>query len=98
MQGLKFMDDVPFKDIYIHGLIRDESGQKMSKTRGNVIDPLEVIDEYGADAMRFSLTALATQGRDIKLSMPVIQGYRNFINKIWNASRFIFIWKDTIQI
>jgi len=88
MQGLKFMDDVPFKDIYIHGLIRDEKGQKMSKTRGNVIDPLEVIDEYGADAMRFSLTALATQGRDIKLSMPVIQGYRNFINKIWNASRF----------
>ncbi|MCK5709357.1 MAG: class I tRNA ligase family protein, partial [Deltaproteobacteria bacterium] len=88
MQGLKFMGDVPFKDIYIHGLIRDEKGQKMSKTSGNVIDPLEVIDEYGADAMRFSLTALATQGRDIKLSMPVIQGYRNFINKIWNASRF----------
>jgi valyl-tRNA synthetase len=88
MQGLKFMDDVPFKDIYIHGLIRDEKGQKMSKTRGNVIDPLEVIDEFGADAMRFTLTALATQGRDIKLSMPVIQGYRNFINKIWNASRF----------
>lgn len=88
MQGLKFMGDVPFKDIYIHGLIRDESGQKMSKTRGNVIDPLVVIDEYGADAMRFSLTALATQGRDIKLSMPVIEGYRNFINKIWNASRF----------
>jgi len=88
MQGLKFMDDVPFKDIYIHGLIRDEKGQKMSKTKGNVIDPLEVIDEFGADAMRFTLTALATQGRDIKLSMPVIQGYRNFINKIWNASRF----------
>jgi len=88
MQGLKFMDDAPFKDIYIHGLIRDEKGQKMSKTRGNVIDPLEVIDEFGADAMRFTLTALATQGRDIKLSMPVIQGYRNFINKIWNASRF----------
>ncbi len=89
MQGLKFMDDVPFKDVYIHGLIRDEKGHKMSKTRGNVIDPLEVIDTYGADAMRFSLTALATQGRDIKLSMPVIEGYRNFINKIWNASRFI---------
>lgn len=88
MQGLKFMDDVPFKDIYIHGLIRDEKGQKMSKTRGNVIDPLEVIDKYGADSMRFTLTALSTQGRDIKLSMPVIQGYRNFINKIWNASRF----------
>ena len=94
MQGLKFMNDVPFKDIYIHGLIRDESGQKMSKTKGNVIDPLEVIDEYGADAMRFSLTALATQGRDIKLSMPVIQGYRNFINKIWNASRFLIMNLD----
>ncbi|MEM7007625.1 MAG: class I tRNA ligase family protein, partial [Thermodesulfobacteriota bacterium] len=89
MQGLNFMKDVPFKDVYIHGLIRDEKGQKMSKTRGNVIDPLEVIDTYGADAMRFSLTALATQGRDIKLSMPVIEGYRNFINKIWNASRFL---------
>ncbi len=88
MQGLKFMEDVPFKDVYIHGLIRDEKGQKMSKTRGNVIDPLEVVNKYGADAMRFSLTALATQGRDIKLSMPVIEGYRNFINKIWNASRF----------
>jgi len=91
MQGLKFMEDVPFKDIYIHGLIRDEQGKKMSKTTGNVIDPLEVIDAYGADAMRFTLTALATQGRDIKLSMPVIQGYRNFINKIWNASRFLFM-------
>jgi valyl-tRNA synthetase len=91
MQGIKFMGDVPFKEVYIHGLIRDEKGQKMSKTRGNVIDPLGVIDEYGADAMRFSLTALATQGRDIKLSMPVIQGYRNFINKIWNASRFIIM-------
>ncbi len=91
MQGIKFMDDVPFRDVYIHGLIRDEKGQKMSKTRGNVIDPLGVIDENGADALRFSLTALATQGRDIKLSMPVIQGYRNFINKIWNASRFLIM-------
>lgn len=91
MQGLKFMGDVPFKDVYIHGLIRDEKGHKMSKTRGNVIDPLDVIEENGADALRFSLTALATQGRDIKLSMPVIQGYRNFINKIWNASRFLIM-------
>jgi valyl-tRNA synthetase len=81
MQGLKFMDEVPFRDVYIHGLIRDEKGHKMSKTSGNVIDPLDVIEENGADALRFSLTALATQGRDIKLSMPVIQGYRNFINK-----------------
>ncbi len=91
MQGLHFMEEVPFRDVYIHGLIRDEKGHKMSKTRGNVIDPLDVIEENGADALRFSLTALATQGRDIKLSMPVIQGYRNFINKIWNASRFLFM-------
>ncbi len=91
MQGIKFMGDVPFRDVYIHGLIRDEKGQKMSKTRGNVIDPLTVVEENGADALRFSLTALATQGRDIKLSMPVIQGYRNFINKIWNASRFLIM-------
>ncbi len=89
MQGIKFMGDVPFKDVYIHGLIRDEKGKKMSKTTGNVIDPLSVIEENGADALRFSLCALATQGRDIKLSMSTIQGYRNFINKIWNASRFL---------
>ncbi len=94
MSGLKFMDDVPFKDVYIHGLIRDEKGEKMSKTKGNVVDPLEVIDKYGTDALRFSLTALATQGRDIKLSYPVIEGYRNFMNKIWNATRFIFINLD----
>ena len=91
MSGLKFMDDVPFRDVYIHGLIRDEKGEKMSKTKGNVVDPLEVIDKYGTDALRFSLTALATQGRDIKLSYSVIEGYRNFMNKIWNATRFIFI-------
>ncbi|HVY55576.1 MAG TPA: valine--tRNA ligase [Thermodesulfobacteriota bacterium] len=91
MQGIHFMGDVPFRDVYIHGLIRDEKGHKMSKTRGNVIDPLDVIEENGADALRFSLTALATQGRDIKLSMSVIQGYRNFINKIWNASRFLIM-------
>lgn len=94
MMGIKFMDDVPFKDVYIHGLIRDEKGQKMSKTRGNVVDPLEVIDKYGTDALRFSLTALATQGRDIKLAYPVIEGYRNFMNKIWNASRFILMNLD----
>jgi len=91
MMGLNFMNDVPFKDVYIHGLIRDEKGQKMSKTRGNVIDPLEIIEEHGADSLRFTLAALATQGRDIKLSPTVIQGYRNFINKIWNASRFIIM-------
>jgi len=89
MMGLKFTGDVPFREVYIHGLIRDEKGQKMSKTKGNVIDPIEIIDQYGADALRFSLTALATQGRDIKLSISIIKGYRNFMNKIWNAFRFI---------
>ncbi len=91
MLGLKFTGKPPFSDIYIHGLIRDENGQKMSKTKGNVIDPLDVANEYGADSLRFSLTALASQGRDIKLSFPVIEGYRNFMNKIWNASRFVIL-------
>jgi len=91
MMGLKFMGDVPFKDVYIHALIRDEKGEKMSKTRGNVIDPIDMIEHYGADALRFALTALAAQGRDIKLSVSVIEGYRNFINKIWNASRFVLM-------
>ena len=91
MMGIKFTGQVPFRDVYIHGLIRDEKGEKMSKTRGNVIDPLEIIDEFGADSLRFSLAAMASQGRDIKLSMSVIKGYRNFINKIWNASRFLML-------
>jgi len=94
MLGLKFTGKPPFSDIYIHGLIRDENGQKMSKTKGNVIDPLDVANEYGADSLRFSLTALASQGRDIKLSFPVIEGYRNFMNKIWNASRFVILNLD----
>lgn len=94
MMGLKFTGDVPFRDIYIHGLIRDEKGEKMSKTRGNVIDPLDIIDEYGADSLRFSLAAMASQGRDIKLSLSVIKGYRYFINKIWNASRFLMLNLD----
>ena len=91
MMGLKFMGEVPFRDVYIHALVRDEKGEKMSKTKGNVIDPLEIMKDYGADALRFSLTALASQGRDIRLSLPVIEGYRNFMNKIWNASRFVFM-------
>lgn len=91
MMGLKFMDDVPFRDVYVHGLIRDAKGRKMSKTTGNVIDPIDVIEKYGADALRFSLAALAAQGRDIKLTFPVIEGYRNFMNKIWNATRFVFM-------
>ncbi|CAN0118363.1 unnamed protein product [Discosporangium mesarthrocarpum] len=88
MMGLNFRDEVPFKDVYIHALVRDEKGQKMSKSKGNVMDPLDLIDDYGADALRFTLTALAAQGRDIKLSTGRIEGYRNFVTKIWNAARF----------
>jgi len=89
MFGLKFMDKEPFKEVYLHALIRDKDGQKMSKSKGNVIDPLTMIDKYGADAFRFTLAAFAAQGRDIKLDEARIDGYRSFVNKIWNASRFI---------
>ena len=89
MMGLHFMKDVPFKDVYIHALIRDQYGQKMSKTKGNVIDPLEIVDKYGADSLRFTLAILAAQGRDIKLSEDKIEGNRRFMNKIWNAYRYI---------
>jgi valyl-tRNA synthetase len=88
MLGLKFKGDVPFHTVYIHALVRDAEGQKMSKSRGNVIDPLEVMDQYGTDALRFTLAALAGQGRDIRLSEERIQGYRTFMNKIWNAFRY----------
>ncbi len=89
MMGMHFMDGkVPFKDVYIHALVRDEHGQKMSKSKGNVIDPLELIDEYGCDALRLTLTALAAQGRDIKLAASRVEGYRNFATKLWNAARF----------
>ena len=88
MMGLKFKGDVPFADVYIHALIRDADGQKMSKSRGNVIDPLVMIEKYGTDALRFTLTALAAQGRDIKLAEERIEGYRNFANKLWNLARF----------
>ncbi len=88
MMGLYFMDEVPFRDVYIHALVRDEKGAKMSKSKGNVIDPLRLIDEYGADALRFTLAAMAAQGRDIKLSTQRVEGYRNFATKLWNASRF----------
>jgi valyl-tRNA synthetase len=88
MMGLKFMGEVPFKEVYIHALVRDAQGQKMSKSKGNVIDPLTVIEEYGTDAFRFTLAAFAAMGRDIKLSTDRIAGYRNFANKLWNASRF----------
>jgi valyl-tRNA synthetase len=88
MMGIKFMGDVPFRDVYIHALVRDEHGKKMSKSLGNVIDPLVVMDKYGTDAFRFTLAALAAQGRDIRLSENRIEGYRNFMNKLWNAARF----------
>jgi len=88
MMGMHFMHDVPFRIVYIHALVRDAQGQKMSKSKGNVLDPLVLIDEYGADALRFTLTAFAAQGRDIKLSTGRIEGYRNFVTKIWNASRY----------
>ncbi|NCC96929.1 MAG: valine--tRNA ligase, partial [Synergistales bacterium] len=88
MMGMEFMDEVPFKDVYIHALVRDEKGQKMSKSKGNVIDPLTMIDQFGADAMRFTVAALTMPGRDILLSPSKIENYRHFINKIWNASRF----------
>src|SRR5215470_11577664 len=88
MMGLHFMKEVPFNDVYIHALVRDERGQKMSKSKGNVIDPLAVIDDYGADALRFTLAAMAAQGRDIKLSPQRVEGYRNFATKLWNAARF----------
>ncbi|PPC85492.1 MAG: valine--tRNA ligase [Hyphomicrobium sp.] len=88
MMGLHFMKEVPFKDVYIHALVRDEKGQKMSKSKGNVMDPLVLIDEFGADALRFTLSAMAAQGRDIKLAKSRVEGYRNFATKLWNASRF----------
>ena len=88
MMGICFMGDVPFKDVYIHALVRDEHGKKMSKSKGNVIDPLKVIDHYGADAFRFTLAAFAAQGRDVKMSEDRVEGYRHFVNKLWNAARF----------
>ena len=88
MMGLHFKGDVPFRTVYIHALVRDMHGQKMSKSRGNIIDPLELIDRYGCDALRFTLAALAAPGRDIKLSETRVEGYRNFATKLWNAARY----------
>ncbi len=88
MMGMHFMKEVPFHTVYIHALVRDEKGQKMSKSKGNVMDPLELVDQYGADALRFTLAAMAAQGRDIKLSTTRVEGYRNFATKLWNATRF----------
>ncbi len=97
MMGIHFMGDIPFRDVYIHALVRDAEGKKMSKSKGNVIDPLEVMDQYGTDAFRFTLAALAAQGRDIKLSEDRILGYRHFVNKLWNAARFALMNLDTAE-
>ena len=91
MMGSYFMKKTPFKDIYIHPLIRDEKGKKMSKSKGNIIDPLDLLDKYGADTLRFSLTALINPGRDVKLSETRVKGYKSFSNKIWNAAKFLQI-------
>ncbi|MFW6106220.1 MAG: valine--tRNA ligase [Desulfovermiculus sp.] len=94
MMGLEFMPEVPFRHVYIHALVRDEEGRKMSKSTGNVIDPLDMIHNYGADALRFTLAVFAAMGRDIKLSESRIEGYKHFINKIWNAARFALLNLD----
>jgi valyl-tRNA synthetase len=94
MLGLKFMGDVPFRDVYIHALVRDAEGQKMSKSKGNVIDPLHVMEQFGTDALRFTLASMASPGRDIKLAEERIEGYRNFANKIWNAARLAHMYLD----
>ncbi len=91
MMGLKFMGDVPFRDVYIHALVRDQEGQKMSKSKGSVIDPLDVMKRYGTDAFRFTLASLAAMGRDVKLAEERISGYQNFVNKLWNATRFVLM-------
>ncbi len=97
MMGLHFMNEVPFRDIYLHAMVRDEHGQKMSKTKGNVIDPLIMVSEVGADALRFTLITMAAQGRDVKLSLDRVQGYREFVNKLWNAARFVFMNLDDLE-
>ena len=94
MMGIHFMGEVPFRDVYIHALVRDAYGKKMSKSKGNVIDPLNVIDQFGTDAFRFTLAALAAQGRDIKLSEERISGYRHFVNKLWNSARLVLMNLD----
>lgn len=88
MMGLHFMGEVPFPTVYVHALVRDQKGAKMSKSKGNIIDPLELIDQYSADALRFTLAIMAAQGRDVKLDTSRIAGYRNFATKLWNATRF----------
>lgn len=98
MAGLYFKKQIPFKDVYIHALVRDEHGQKMSKSKGNVVDPLDLVNTYGTDALRFTLASLVGAGRDIKFSEDRLDGYRNFINKIWNATRFCLTALDGVQL
>ncbi len=98
MMGLHFMGDVPFRTVYLHPMVRDERGQKMSKTKGNVIDPLVITEQYGADALRFTLAALTAQGRDIKLAKERIEGYRAFANKLWNATRFALMNLEGFEV
>ena len=98
MAGFEFMKDIPFRDVYIHGTVRDIEGKKMSKSLGNIIDPLEIIDEYGADALRFSLVSITAQGQDVFLSKERFEQGRNFANKIWNASRFILMNLEPVNI
>ncbi|HVO29461.1 MAG TPA: class I tRNA ligase family protein, partial [bacterium] len=98
MFGVEFMGDVPFKDVYIHGLVRDEKGEKMSKTKGNVLDPLVLMEKFGTDALRFTIAALTAQGSDVKLGESRIEGYRNFCNKIWNATRLVLSHTDGVKV
>lgn len=95
MMGIHFMEEVPFRDVYVHALVRDEAGKKMSKSKGNVIDPLTIIDQYGTDAFRMTLAVFAAQGRDIKMSEKRVEGYRHFVNKLWNAARFAMMHLET---
>ncbi len=95
--GVEFKKEVPFKDVYLHALVRDETGKKMSKSVGNVIDPLDVIEEFSTDALRFTMAALAVQGRDIKLGRTHLEQYRNFTNKLFNASKFLQMNVDTFE-
>lgn len=97
MMGLHFMGEVPFRKVYLHAMVRDEKGEKMSKSKGNVIDPLTVIDQHGADPLRFTLAAMAGQGRDIKLSVDRVEGYRAFANKLWNATKFLHLQFEEAQ-
>ena len=97
MLGLKFMGDVPFRIVYIHSLVRDAEGQKMSKSKGNVIDPVEVMEQHGTDAVRFTLAIMAAPGTDIALSQEKMLSYRAFANKIWNATRFVLLNLESIS-